>query len=1015
MNYVDFFSNLGFDFIKDLKSKIFSFEKNLSLTKKLQNSVFFFGSPNNTNTSFYLITSILDEVEIEEIRKYIWNKDDADLIFHYSEDSRKLVMLYAKYSPKINYKESVLDTFLATPEDLNKIEKIKHWQFDSGVFWLNYYSFIDKAKFRAIDKDLVLTLSVLKEQLNSALLQLISEENELNEVVQALIDRTLYIKYLEDNHIINFHFYEHYFKDSTLNYEKILENHSNADINKLFKKIHEIFNNSLFDKPTIDNNFLTSDVRNLIATSFKSNLDTGQLRLFDFQFDILPVEFISYIYEVFLSKKQKENGIYYTPKKLAQLIVDEVINENTIGPILDPSSGSGMFLIVGYQRLLEIAKKQGLEPENSIDKIKFRTKLLYENIFGIEKELAAQRFTLFSLSLQIFIGIDPIDIKKFIEKELIENNKIDLFSEYSFFENIKHANTLNVSEKPFEDMHFSYLVGNPPFFEVPDNEYFKNEISFLNSFKVTLPNNVNTIAKNIVGKSQISQCFFLKIKDWGDENTRYGFVSNSSNFYNDYSEVFQEYFFSNYGIEKIYELSRVKKILFEKAKESVVAIIFTNGYNNNIIDYYPVGLGLFSEKPFELLIIKEDKVIEIEQKELLQKQLKLRAFLVGNRFDRIFINKMHYRNSTLIHHIAMLEGSKSVINNGLQIVGKEQILSEFHLSDSEYRSLNKEERKKYSIQFKQKYTRTEPSAEFPSPLLEPKDLLKFRLSGTPGTYLGEISNFQRIRNNNIYSLPKILINRTGKDLKAVVSTKSIYYNFDVYSIFPKENANIYLFTALINSYLINYFIDLVYRKRADGSFPKIGYDAIKNIPIPRELDPELVAKISHISKDLSEAKCDYSEKEDELNQLIYNLYELSYWDKQRVGDYFLLKTRIGRKQNALDSYKATLKEVVSFYLKNPIVLEQTSTDFDLIVVKISLNDDSQSPEVQTTKNYLLNEIFEQNPRENFLASQEKIYTKDCVYIIKEDINRNWTETKAFEDAQDILNQLIPAKNGERIH
>ena len=107
----------------------------------------------------------------------------------------------------------------------------------------------------------------------------------------------------------------------------------------------------------------------MIADSFNGNLKTGQLRLFDFQFNVLPVEFISYIYEVFLSESQKANGIYYTPKKLAQLIVDDVIDDDRIGSILDPSCGSGMFLIVAFQRLLEIAQKQGLEPENNIEKI----------------------------------------------------------------------------------------------------------------------------------------------------------------------------------------------------------------------------------------------------------------------------------------------------------------------------------------------------------------------------------------------------------------------------------------------------------------------------------------------------------------------------------------------------------------------------------------------------------------------------------------------------------------------
>ena len=64
-------------------------------------------------------------------------------------------MFYAKYSPKINYEESILDRFSTSEEDLDKIEKIKHWRFDSGVFWLNYHKLIDKAKYKGIDKELV--------------------------------------------------------------------------------------------------------------------------------------------------------------------------------------------------------------------------------------------------------------------------------------------------------------------------------------------------------------------------------------------------------------------------------------------------------------------------------------------------------------------------------------------------------------------------------------------------------------------------------------------------------------------------------------------------------------------------------------------------------------------------------------------------------------------------------------------------------------------------------------------
>ncbi|MFP5079524.1 TaqI-like C-terminal specificity domain-containing protein [Pedobacter sp. JCM 36344] len=1011
MNYVDFFSFLGFNFQVDLAEKVIDIEKEPTLSDKLKNSVFFYDNPNNTNTSFYLVTTQLDDSELERLRKYVWNKNDADIIFHYKQDQNKLVMIYARYSPKVSNNESELEVFSTNRKDLENIENIKNWQFDSGAFWLNYRSFISKAKYKGIDKELVAALQALKEQLNNVLAQSIFVDANRNEVVQALIDRTLYIKYLEDNHIINSSFYQHYFSDTTLNYERLLETYSNVDINKLYKIIHEIFNNALFDQPTIDDQYLTNEVRNIIATSFKANLSTGQLRLYDFGFDVLPVEFISYIYEVFLSDKQKENGIYYTPKKLAQLIIDDVISEDRIGSILDPSSGSGMFLIVGYQRLLEIAKKQGIEPKDSIGKIRYRTQLLSENIFGIEKELTAQRFTLFSLSLQIFVGIDPADIKDFISNELQENKKINLFSEYSFFQNIKHANTLDISEKAFAGKCFSYIVGNPPFFEIPNTSEFRTEISFLSSYQVVVAEQ-QLSARNLVGRSQISQCFFLKIKEWSDGNTRFGFVSNSSSFYNDYSQAFQHYFYSQYGIEKIYELSKVKKILFEKATESVVAIIFTNNGDNNLIDYYSVELGVFSEKPFELLIIQEDRVIKIKRVDLLNGDVRLRDFLVGNAYDSTLIKKL-LKSSPLQDYI-LQEENDYFLHRGIQVVGFEEIEKEFNVSAEKWRSLSKRQKDEYNELFKNKYSRPQGNEQFPIAFVKPGNIEKYRITSNNTFFGHDISMFHRPRKKELYEGRRIIWSRIGK-LKAVYLEKLVYFDFDIYVLKLNDDSYYELITAILNSDLISYFINIHLKKRIDGSFPKIGVDDIKKIPVPIELDKSLLAKISVISAGLSEGKYVYADKEKELNELIYDMYELTYWEKQRISDSFLPKIKIGPRRNALIEYKSVLNEIVGFYFNSPICIVETTTDFNLIVVKLSFGGKSESPDVAKTKLYLLSEIFEQNPKANFLANQEKIFGKDCVYIIKQDLNKNWTPTKAFEDGHEILQHLIPLENGERIH
>ena len=252
-------------------------------------------------------------------------------------------------------------------------------------------------------------------------------------------------------------------------------------------------------------------------------------------------------------------------------------------------------------------------------------------------------------------------------------------------------------------------------------------------------------------------------------------------------------------------------------------------------------------------------------------------------------------------------------------------------------------------------------------------------------------------------------------MNCVYSNDDDYFDFSVYTIKLNDESFYYLFQALFNSYLIQFYLDFYNRKRVFDSFSRIGNEDILSIPIPKNLDNDLITQISDISRNLNEGKYTYSEKEKDLNELIFDLYELSFWEKLRIRDYFLPKVKIGKRRGFLDSYISTLKDVISFYFKDPVNIEVSSTDFSLIVAKISLTNDSHTPKSNKTKKYILTEIFEQNPNGNFLASQEKIYGEDCVYVVKEDLNKNWTETKAFEDGQDILRHLIPIENGERVH
>lgn len=999
MNLIqDFFSKIKFDFKNDLKSVSIILEKNEILSEKIKDKVFFYQCPPQTKTSFYLITQILSEDEFKEVKKYIWNEDKADLIFKVNQtssgelfDDVEVALYYAKFSPADKNSTNRIDTFSGNKIDNAKIEKINKWQFDSGAFWLSYKDFIDKVKkSNSIDKELITTLDGLRKDLISVI-------ND-KEVVQALIDRTLYIKYLEDKHIINSYFYGHYFQDNTLSYKKLLEYNDAKRINSLFGIINEIFNNYLFVTPEIEEKYLNKQVLELIYQSISgTNVITGQLRLFDFQFNVLPVEFISYIYEIFLTDEQKKNGIYYTPKKLAQLIIDDVIPNGKIGSVLDPSCGSGMFLIVAYQKLLE---NTNIITGNVAEKIEYRIRLLSENIFGIEKQSIAQRFTIFSLSLQIFKDLNPEEIKEFIANELRTNGRVELFGKHSFFNNIIQHNSLDIQNPVFSDRTFDYIVGNPPFFNIEESN---DEITFLSEYEITVKE--KTIrAKDIVGSHQISQCFFIKIKEWSNQNTRFGFVSNNSNFYNENSKSFQDFFYQNYQIEKIYELSKVKQILFEQADESVNALIFNNGViEDNTIEYYPVEMGLFSEKPFELLVIQESSVLYINQSDFVSDKLRLRDFLIGNEYDRNLLRKIAESNTCLDEFI-LIENNKKFIHRGIEIWGENAREKEFGINKKTWKGTSDEYRKQLLETFVEKYFNKNKTDIFNTEYVKPKNLSPFVINNIE-KYINSIENFHRPRTEDIYIGDKIILSRLGNSLNAVFSNEKIYFDFSVYVLKLKDSSLYFLITAILNSKLTDYYTNQYLRKRVFDSFPRIGIKDIRNIPVPKYLDPIVVDEISAISKDLTNRKVNYNEKvQIKLNELVFQLYGLSYNDKQRVKDFFVKKSQITKKE--IEIYKNTLLDTIFVFFEGSISIQHYHyKEFNLIAVGVYFNSTENKPPTDKTAKYMINEIFNQNPDENFLASQEKIYGKDCVFILKKDDNIHWTETKAFEDGQEILNQV----------
>ncbi|WP_283685467.1 DNA methyltransferase [Dysgonomonas sp. Marseille-Q5470] len=1003
----DFFEKIDFSFGTDtaeIKPNKIIISSNLSLSQKLEGNVFVYDSPQYTKSSFYVITIPLSDKELFELRRYIWNENKYDLYFLAEKPESNLVttLFYAKTAPnEVNIK---IASFNGSKEEEEELDKIKKHNFQTGAFWLHYSNLLNKIKGKkSIDEELVEQLKQLKDLLNTELSK--QQIENPDEIVQALIDRTLFIKFLEDNHIINLFFYNYHFSDIVLSsnevsYKTLLENNNINAVNKLFDLINQLFSNVLFESPHIDARYMTKSVMELICKAIgQYDWGTGQLSLFDFQFDVIPIEFISHIYEVFLEKTQLDEGIYYTPDKLAHLIIDDVIT--TQGTILDPSCGSGMFLVLAFRKLQE------LNPINSKDVhkiIQHKNNLIKSYIYGIEKSNTAWRLTVFSLYLEILKDIPAEDIKTFIQEKILSHSQSPIFTDFS--DNIVNRNALelNPNKIPHQGKFFDYIVGNPPFFQIKSNN---EEIKFINDYSLKIGEKVQ-YAKDIVGYNQISQAFMLKLKDWAYEKTQFGFIQNSSNFYNEKSQNFQEFFFSEYNVKSIYELSRVRDILFRKAKENVLVTIFNNKLNiNNIVKYYPVYKVLFSSL-FDLVIIQEDKRIDIPQKKILGKEIVLRDYLIGNNYDLQLINNLS-KNAILEDFIIKTSSFK-----GAERATNKQVYEYFKLKPSEISNLSKDDKSELQNRFaSDRYLKESISAKYNVPYLyKPENMISdFSIKGTFNGYMNiddvNDENFQRPRKDpSIYQGEKILLNRFGRKIEAAYVNYDLIFSNLIYGIKLQDESKYYLLTAILNSDVVNFYVSLKFRKRVDNNYSNLDTSALKNIPIPCLSDKSLTSEITEIVQNALIKKQVYDKNK--LNDLIYDLYDLSYLERQRIRDFSSMQQNVGKIH--FEGYKHTMLSTLSIYFHNQLIIDIYENGYlgvDIVIVAIFLNNsDETMPSSEKTFKYILDKIVSEYD-ENITFLNERIIGKDCVYLIKDKQFQNWTETKAFEDGKDILKLMQP--------
>lgn len=368
-------------------------------------------------TFAYLVQDQYDQAEVMQIHAKLWNQGLASALLVITGDTLRFFSL-AKLPVRTSdedFEGSCLIEVLKLSEKTLRIKSLisgaetgRLWQEHKEFFKLN-----ERVDYYLLN-NLILSHEELVKDLDT-------------DSAQALIMQTMFISYLEDRAIITEKYYQSIFDGKSSSLVDVLSSGKTSNLERLFKVLARDFNGNVFVSPSSfdpKKNKVKVTERHLnILSRFRSgneDMESGQRSFWGYNFQYIPVELISAVYDRFLGEKESERrdlGAYYTPMFLADTVMVQLwdsISESVkkSGRFLDPACGSGVFLVRSFQLLCEQWKQsrdvQAVQWSNLC--------LILERVHGWDINGSAVRVAIFSLYIALLEQVSSPDIKKLIKK-----------------------------------------------------------------------------------------------------------------------------------------------------------------------------------------------------------------------------------------------------------------------------------------------------------------------------------------------------------------------------------------------------------------------------------------------------------------------------------------------------------------------------------------------------------------------------------------------------------------------
>ena len=337
----------------------------------------------------------------------IWNQGFAPLLWVISPEKIDLYNGFGRPRQTENAAEHWLRTFERIESKLEELDAFAgRLAMETGRFWQEPdASKVDRKT--SVDRQLLSDLAALERDLVAA--------DMSRPDAQGLIGRSIFTQYLIDRRIVTTRHLANVYGHNTL--AAILRDRRATK--QLFDWLRETFNGDMF--PSKGSSVpRASHLRRVADFLDAVDPDSGQMPFFPYQFDVIPVELISSIYEQFARSDlparddarparsgtssrggHHETDVFYTRLPLVSLVLDEITDRLTGNEtVLDLTCGSGVFLVEALRRLVHL-RSGGAKPNRRLIR-----STLYKQIYGVDISEAAVRVAAFSLYLAA-LELDP--------------------------------------------------------------------------------------------------------------------------------------------------------------------------------------------------------------------------------------------------------------------------------------------------------------------------------------------------------------------------------------------------------------------------------------------------------------------------------------------------------------------------------------------------------------------------------------------------------------------------------